>query len=78
MLRSLEPNKSHENVTNGTGTESFKRLVYFRIYQAGEKKKKLSFLFLRVVSEVIPKSTISEPIYTEKSISTGVKSITEG
>lgn len=42
------------------------------------KKKKLSFLFLRVVSEVIPKSTISEPIYTEKSISTGVKSITEG
>lgn len=77
MLRSLEPNKSHENVTNGTGTESFKTLVYFRIYQAGEKKK-LSFLFLRVVSEVIPKSTISEPIYTEKSISTGVKSITEG
>lgn len=43
-----------------------------------KKKKKLSFLFLRVVSEVIPKSTISEPIYTEKSISTGVKNITEG
>lgn len=56
--------------------ESLKRLVYFRIYETDEKKK-LYFLFLRVISEVIFKSTVSEPIQMERSIR-GVKDITEG